>query len=371
MCTSDERPSALFISFSDHPGGSLGAQLHNLDKGDSSEMFNPGYASVKRLLDGETAARKCGVQVGDVLVAVNGEGFRRFKPDYDTSELDDVTEGVGGMGLLDGSATNGSQGTRVVAGRQTGGHYAALLGKIKEVKKAADAGNPLFLSLERFNWDSRVNAWPRFLAARDGDVPAAMSMIKEHELWRQSHFPINLAKNGLQDVIKAKAVAEIDIKHEGLPPTVYVNFNKLQSLGSNHSSNDVVDAFLIFTETLLSKSADPRNPKASQFIDLSKASITSGLRIDILKKVYAVFEPNYPETLHKMVMYPVSKMTKMTAKGLLSFVNTNTQKKFVITDDLSVVCNELGWDKSEVEECGGVTQFMHKHEKHGGSMIFD
>lgn len=55
---------------------------------------------------------------------------------------------------------------------------------------------------------------------------------------------------------------------------------------------------------------------------------------------------------------------------LLSFVNEQTQKKFVITDNLDVVCQELGWNKEEVEACGGVTDFMHKHEKAGGAMIF-
>jgi hypothetical protein len=61
----------------------------------------------------------------------------------------------------------------------------------------------------------------------------------------------------------------------------------------------------------------------------------------------------------------------MTSRMLLSFVNEQTQKKFIITDNLDIVCQELGWDKAEVEECGGVTEFMHKHEKAGDSLIFD
>jgi len=56
---------------------------------------------------------------------------------------------------------------------------------------------------------------------------------------------------------------------------------------------------------------------------------------------------------------------------MLSFVNEKTQKKFVITNSLDKVCEELGWTKSEVEECGGVTEFMHKHEKAGDSMHYD
>ena len=72
-----------------------------------------------------------------------------------------------------------------------------------------------------------------------------------------------------------------------------------------------------------------------------------------------------------MVMYPVSTMLGTTARTLLNFVNEKTQKKFVFTSDLSVVCEELGWDQEEVEACGGVTEFMHKHENAGSSMILE
>ena len=91
----------------------------------------------------------------------------------------------------------------------------------------------------------------------------------------------------------------------------------------------------------------------------------------MLKKIYNVFEPNYPETLCKMVMYPVSTMLGTTARTLLNFVNEKTQRKFVITSSLSVVCEELGWDQREVEACGGVTEFMHKYENAGTKLLLE
>jgi hypothetical protein len=56
---------------------------------------------------------------------------------------------------------------------------------------------------------------------------------------------------------------------------------------------------------------------------------------------------------------------------LLSFVNKKTRDKFIITDDLDVVCKELGWNKTEIEKCGGVTEFMHQHEKNTDEFILD
>lgn len=106
-------------------------------------------------------------------------------------------------------------------------------------------------------------------------------------------------------------------------------------------------------------------------VDLSGVTITSGFRVDMLKHIYNVFEPNYPETLNKMVMYPVSNVLAKTARTLLNFVNETTQRKFVITSSLQVVCEELNWDIHEVEACGGVTEFMHKHETAGNDLILE
>lgn len=55
-------------------------------------MFSPGFAQIGRLLDGDTVARKSGVNVGDCIVAVSGQGFRRFAPDYEEEELENLSK---------------------------------------------------------------------------------------------------------------------------------------------------------------------------------------------------------------------------------------------------------------------------------------
>lgn len=216
-----------------------------------------------------------------------------------------------------------------------------------------------------------MNSWPRFLEARDGDVPSAMKMLQEHEKWKTENLPIDLTRDGLQELLRLKAVAEIDIDEtKTYPPTVYINFSKLQAVDSI-STDDVCKAVVIITELMLARANDPRNPKTSQFIDLSGVTISSGFRVEMLRKIYDIFEPNYPETLGKMVMYPVSSMLGTTARTLLNFVNDKTQKKFIFTSSLAVVCEELGWDQAEVESCGGVTEFMHKHESAGANLILE
>ena len=75
-----------------------------------------------------------------------------------------------------------------------------------------------------------------------------------------------------------------------------------------------------------------------------------------------------------MVLYPVPPVPRIMVRAvnaMLSFVNEHTRKKFVITDDLQLVCKELGWNLKEIEGCGGVNGYMKKHLKHGLSFGFD
>ena len=202
-------------------------------------------------------------------------------------------------------------------------------------------------------------------------MPAAMKMLQEHENWKTQNLPMDLTRDGLQEVLRLKAVAEIDVgERRDLPPAVYVNFAKLQAMGSI-SFDDVCKAFVIFTEMMLDRSKDPRNPQINQFIDMTDVGVSSGLRTELLRKIYEIFESNYPECLAKMVMYPVSTVLATTIRHLLKFVNENTQNKFVITSSLSLVCEEMGWDQEEVESCGGVKEFMHKHEQLGADLILE
>ncbi|CAB9529316.1 SEC14-like 1 (Saccharomyces cerevisiae) [Seminavis robusta] len=359
--TSKEKPQLLHITFESDPKGSLGCQLVNTDKGSDDHMFLPGYAVIGKLLKGETVARKFDVRVGDVIVAVNGTGYRRFAPDYKEADVEYLNK--------DEEKVDVTLDNAVVA---AGEAYNQLLSKIKAIKAAAP-DPPLILTLERYGWDARSNSWPRYLAARDNNVPDAMMMQQQHEQWKSEIFPIDLTKAGLQEIFKQKAICEINI-HEikDFPPTVYINYGKLQQMekAGEITADEVVEAFIIFTERLLAHSNDPRNPKTCQFIDLSGVSITGGFRVETLKRIYKIFEPNYPETLFKMVMFPVSSMVGLTARSLLSFVNEKTQSKFLITNSLDKVCEELGWEKRDVDDCGGIKEFMEKHEKVGDSFLF-
>ncbi len=210
---------------------------------------------------------------------------------------------------------------RVIPTGMNGGEaYNALIREIKEIKTANDPNNPLVLSLERYGWDNRVNSWPRFLAARKNNVPNAMKTIQAHEQWKQTTFPMDLRRPGLRVILNSKAIAEVEFENVVTPPTVCVLFSKLLSMdGTVASVHDMLDAFIIYTEILLAKASDPSRPQVNQFIDVTDVNMRN-LKASILTEIYTTFEPNYPETLNKMVMYPVPK-AMVRFKKTFSVVN--------------------------------------------------
>ena len=309
--SSDDIVQVLHVSFANQdPSASLGVQLINMDvpEREVEAMFTSGYAVVGRLLppvNGESTsiAQQFNVRPSDVIVAINGHGFRRFAIENADSLVVLNNEDQMVQVDLDHAVVTGTDGSA----------YQQLMAKLKAVK-AANGDPPLIITFERYGWNTKTNAWIRFLTARDHNVPAAMKMMQDHELWKEATFPIALTSPGLQRIFQERAVSEIHTEYEDgsvdHPPTVYVNYGLLQQLqsGGHITTPDIVSAFVIFTERMLSKSTDPKKPQTCQFIDLSGVSMisTSGFRVDALKQIYNTFEPNYPETLHKMVIYPVS-----------------------------------------------------------------
>jgi hypothetical protein len=55
-------------------------------------MFYLLYATVSGLVEGDTVARNAGVQRSDFIVAVNGQGFHCFAPNFKTEDLESLTK---------------------------------------------------------------------------------------------------------------------------------------------------------------------------------------------------------------------------------------------------------------------------------------
>lgn len=342
---------------------SLGVKLINCDDAnDSTVQFYPGYA----IVGGFTQIPHPKLRKGDIIVAVNGHGFRRFAHSSDTEQPASNDDDDDDTVVLD-HAVIPADGTA----------YQQFMEKLKAVKLAG-GDPPLVLTFIRFGWDSRCFAWRRFLSARKGNVPAALELHQKHVQWKMESFPMDIASAGVQAIFSTKAVAQVK---SGTIPTVYVNYGSLIQLESAGSitSNDILNAFIMVTELMLAIGDDPRHPKVTQLIDVSGTTYTN-FRTDILTALYSVFEPNYPETLHRMILYPISAVAvsplvgfvfvclshamlkSTTIRAMLSFVNETTRNKFLITGDAHQVCQAMQWDVSEMNAAGGIQGYVHAHE---------
>jgi CRAL/TRIO domain len=312
------RDEGRFFHIQVHSDQNLGVKLVNCDiPGDPSLQFYPGYALVGGFTDDDNGGGNSSsiyrnvLQKGDIMIAVNGHGFRRFAYRSDSEvPLDNSSTKDPTMLTTLPEDAHLELDHAVIASDGTA--YQQFMEKFKAVKMAG-GDPPLILTVIRYDWNSQCFAWRRFLAARDDNVPAALQLYQAHVTWRHETFPMDISTPGVQTIFDQKAVAQIDSGHVR---AVYVNYGSLLQLESAGmiSTMDIRNAFVLVTEKLLGAVTgpedDPRYPSVTHLIDVSGVSsyTASAFRTDILKDIYTTFEPNYPETLHKMILYPISSM---------------------------------------------------------------
>ena len=345
--------------------------------------------TVLKLVDGESIARQAGVMIGDCIVAVNGEGCRRFAMEYDEKEMEYLS---GKYEELNEEQMKLK--SKLLTGLDKSQHYCTILQKIKDIKGAADPEHPLILHLERHGWDSKAHSFGRFLATNDGNVVKAMGMLEQHEQWRKAFFPIDLRSSSLQQTIKLDAISQVCINVHA--PTIYINYEKILHATTLDAStkkhlmlvdyaalkriptiNDVVTTLIMYMEQTLANVPDPTKPNIFHFIDLTGLHVTMDLNVNVIKAIYDAVELNYPETVSKIVLFPISAtLSKHRVSGIYtpteSFIiksllgkvsHQKTKGKYVITDSLDVVYQELGWDIRTIEEAGGMEIFVLQYSK--------
>lgn len=327
-------------------------------------QFVPGFACVGELLstqEGETNINN--MQKGDIIVGVNGCGFRRFAWDSSSLSSDEFIKRISNV-TIPKEVLEGSNHAVVSKNEEEKYHevdvppYTQLLHKIRAVQTTRlECDPPLQLVVERHGWDTPCWAFHRFLQRhcnRDNESTAVMEALKDFQVhsqeWRPSFFPIDLLHPPLQRIFKSGAFLELYDKDgsgdgssndKDVIPCLHVDVAKLQSLLMNVDDCDTLDerkkedevtvkdlhqAVVIFLERALSSktSQDPRQAKVNVLLDISGCpSIlgwTASSSVSALKQLYrGILEPNYPECLNKLVIYPMNTSTPTTTKTASSY----------------------------------------------------
>lgn len=194
----------------------------------------------------------------------------------------------------------------------------------------------------------------------------------------------------VQEILKKQVLSECLIQEEGYFPTLYINCVKLQTI-EDCTSEDLLKVFVAFFESIIKNPVNPQCPKICHLIDLSSVSISAGLRSELLKEVYEVYEKQYPGTIYKVIIYPVPQIVadfaaelksmrptvrrdilqSSTAKSLLNSFTNDTRARTIITDELQMVCKHTGLSVKETARYGSIMNLLERHSKIGKSMIFE
>ena len=192
-----------------------------------------------------------------------------------------------------------------------------------------DHGSTLDAMREAFPKAS-VHELVRFLRARKYNLEKANKMYQAHLDWRQSYLP-TIDKEKAEKTLATRKFYLLDhLDGEG-HPVMYYCFHRFQDMGYD-VENELAALVYLFEDYCI--------PRFGPSLEQQKFTVlidVSGIRsppLSFLKHVNSVMEANYPETLHRTIMFPVPYWLQKIIKSFLVFVDPDTRDKFAYVNDI-------------------------------------
>jgi hypothetical protein len=161
----------------------------------------------------------------------------------------------------------------------------------------------------------------RFLKAREFNEAKATAMLETHRQWRIDTLPIVKTVEVQESLAKRRYYYLC--QDEADRPVIYIQFQRF--MNEEHDVDAEINAYLWLIENeVFSKMKEGGPQTCTVLIDVQ--GITSPPTA-FLTKFNAIFEANYPERLHKTVIFPVPWLLQTVIQGVLWFVDRDTRKK--------------------------------------------
>ena len=174
-----------------------------------------------------------------------------------------------------------------------------------------------------------VHTLIRFLKARSFDVNKASAMYESHEQWRKQTFP--LPKSECQKTLATRKFYMLEhLDDEGRPVIVYCLHRFMEM---PYKVEDEIKALIFLLEDQVLPRFGP-SMETQQFTVLIDVSGIRSPPISFLQNVNVVMEANYPETLHRSIMFPVPYWLQKMIQGLTTFVAEDTRNKMAYVNDV-------------------------------------
>jgi hypothetical protein len=161
----------------------------------------------------------------------------------------------------------------------------------------------------------------RFLKARGFDEANATAMLTKHLQWRIDTLPIKNTEE-VQESLSSRRYYYL-CQDEADRPVIYIQLQRFMK--EEYDVDAEINAYLWFIENeVIPKMKEGGPQTCTVLIDVQ--GITSPPTA-FLTKFNDIFEANYPERLHKTVIFPVPWLLQTIIKGVLLFVDKDTRKK--------------------------------------------
>jgi len=160
----------------------------------------------------------------------------------------------------------------------------------------------------------------RFLVARNYDVDMAAAQLQKHIVWRSSFLPVRKS-SCLNEISKGKAYIHGHDK-DGHPLIV---FNVRLNWPKERDFDEQVRMSVWWVQQAIA-SLPPDKSKFTLLINRI-GSVQGNIDVEIDKAVLTIFQDNFPERLHRCVVYPSGVLFFLLWNIIKFFIDKRTQDK--------------------------------------------
>jgi hypothetical protein len=166
----------------------------------------------------------------------------------------------------------------------------------------------------------------RFSIARSHDVAQSTEMLSTHIAWREANLPID-PESCAAELAKCKVFTH-GFDNEGRPIVYW--------WGKRHDPSDsdleeVIKSLLLRIEEALQNAPEESDGKFVLLLYLSGPK--HQFDVPLIKRLAPILQNNYPERLHRALIYPGTTLAQTLWTMVKYFINPITREKIVVVPE--------------------------------------
>ena len=197
----------------------------------------------------------------------------------------------------------------------------------------------------------------RFLVARDWNLDDAETMLRDHVAWRATRFPIPRSYWSQDPTFLAGAIFPHGRDRAGRPILVV----RSGKFCPNERDIEACTAAAVVQIVEMFRRSEGEHTRITIVYDRQGFRISEHLDKELLKIVAAVFQQNFPETLHQALLYPCGLVLRGIWAVVQFFFDQKTRQKIHMLPGPHSFQDYVSPDQL-IPECGGTSDFVYDHQ---------